>query len=159
MGLTLDEFALWIHLRDVYWAEEGRSSFDAVVVAGVLGGLLLLGAVPFDLHHSSSIGTVIATILADVSLATIAIFKGKPLLGLFGLLLPPVSLLAALRLATPSSAWARRLYKTDSGRLARSQARSQRVAARRRRLTDAIAGAPEVRPDSDASPGPVSPPR
>src|SRR6059058_3350943 len=25
-GLTMDEFALWIHLRDVYWAEEGRSS-------------------------------------------------------------------------------------------------------------------------------------
>src|SRR5262245_26203175 len=23
-GLTLDEFALWIHLRDVYWSEEGR---------------------------------------------------------------------------------------------------------------------------------------
>ena len=23
-GLTLDEFALWLHLEDVYWAEEGR---------------------------------------------------------------------------------------------------------------------------------------
>src|SRR5438874_7009211 len=39
-GFTLDEFALWIHLRDVYWAEEGRSSFDAVIVAAVLGGLI-----------------------------------------------------------------------------------------------------------------------
>src|SRR5947209_9196606 len=37
LGLTLDEFALWIHLRDVYWAEEGRSSFDAVIVAAVIG--------------------------------------------------------------------------------------------------------------------------
>ena len=30
-GFTLDEYALWFHLDDVYWAEEGRSSFDAVV--------------------------------------------------------------------------------------------------------------------------------
>ena len=36
-GLTLDEFALWIYLRDVYWAEEGRASFDAGIVAAVLG--------------------------------------------------------------------------------------------------------------------------
>src|SRR5256714_13621761 len=39
-GFTLDEFALWCLLRDGYWAEEGRSSFDAVVVAAVLGGLI-----------------------------------------------------------------------------------------------------------------------
>lgn len=32
-GFTLDEFALWVYLRDVYWTEEGRSSLDAVVVA------------------------------------------------------------------------------------------------------------------------------
>ena len=30
-GFTLDEFALWVHLQDVYWSEEGRVSFDAVV--------------------------------------------------------------------------------------------------------------------------------
>jgi len=32
-GLTLDELALWLHLKDVYWAEKGRRSFAAVVVA------------------------------------------------------------------------------------------------------------------------------
>src|SRR5262249_32492920 len=42
-GLTLDEFALWIHLEDVYWAQEGRASVDAVIVATVIGGLVLLG--------------------------------------------------------------------------------------------------------------------
>ena len=25
MGLTLDEFALWLYLDDVYWSDEGRS--------------------------------------------------------------------------------------------------------------------------------------
>jgi hypothetical protein len=31
-ALTLDEFALWLNLRDVYWAREGRASLDAVVL-------------------------------------------------------------------------------------------------------------------------------
>ena len=38
VGLTLDEFALWLHLEDVYWAEEGRSSVDAVIFAAIIGG-------------------------------------------------------------------------------------------------------------------------
>jgi hypothetical protein len=33
-ALTLDEFALWLNLRDVYWAREGRSSIDAIVLFG-----------------------------------------------------------------------------------------------------------------------------
>src|SRR6476620_10752244 len=44
MGLTLDEFALWLNLEDVYWSEKGRRSIDAVFVAAGFGGLLLLGA-------------------------------------------------------------------------------------------------------------------
>jgi hypothetical protein len=35
-ALTLDEFALWLNLRDVYWAREGRASIDAVVLFGAL---------------------------------------------------------------------------------------------------------------------------
>lgn len=31
-ALTLDEFALWLHLEDVYWAKQGRDSVDAVVL-------------------------------------------------------------------------------------------------------------------------------
>jgi hypothetical protein len=40
-ALTLDEFALWLNLRDVYWAREGRSSIDAVIL---FGSLLAIGA-------------------------------------------------------------------------------------------------------------------
>jgi hypothetical protein len=40
-ALTLDEFALWLNLRDVYWAREGRASIDAVVL---FGSLLAIGA-------------------------------------------------------------------------------------------------------------------
>jgi hypothetical protein len=39
-ALTLDEFALWLNLRDVYWAREGRESIDAVIL---FGSLLLIG--------------------------------------------------------------------------------------------------------------------
>ncbi len=35
-ALTLDEFALWLNLRDVYWSPEGRASIDVVVLFGAL---------------------------------------------------------------------------------------------------------------------------
>jgi len=43
-ALTLDEFALWLNLRDVYWEQAGRASVDAVLIfasllsAGIWGG-------------------------------------------------------------------------------------------------------------------------
>jgi hypothetical protein len=39
-ALTLDEFALWLNLQDVYWEREGRASIDAIVL---FGGLLSIG--------------------------------------------------------------------------------------------------------------------
>ena len=39
-ALTLDEFALWLNLKDVYWEHEGRESFEAM---GLFGGLLAVG--------------------------------------------------------------------------------------------------------------------
>jgi hypothetical protein len=41
-ALTLDEFALWLNLRDVYWAKQGRESVDAVIVATSLASVLLI---------------------------------------------------------------------------------------------------------------------
>jgi CRP-like cAMP-binding protein len=35
-ALTLDEFALWLHLKDVYALPEGRISIDAVILFGAL---------------------------------------------------------------------------------------------------------------------------
>ena len=105
-GLTLDEFALWIHLRDVYWAEEGRSSFDAVVMAALIGSLIVLGVAPFDVHNTSAVETLIALVLVDVSLSIAAIFKGRRILGVTGIFLPLFSLYAVLRLAQPRSPWA-----------------------------------------------------
>jgi hypothetical protein len=45
-ALTLDEFALWLNLSDVYWQREGRESYEAL---GLFGSLLAVGVfgVPF----------------------------------------------------------------------------------------------------------------
>jgi hypothetical protein len=31
-ALTLDEFALWLNLQDVYWSRQGRESIDAAII-------------------------------------------------------------------------------------------------------------------------------
>jgi hypothetical protein len=38
-ALTLDEFALWLQLRDVYWDREGRRSIDAVIIFATIVGI------------------------------------------------------------------------------------------------------------------------
>ncbi len=47
-ALVLDEFALILHLQDVYWAEDGRTSVDAVFAAVAVAGLLILGFNPLS---------------------------------------------------------------------------------------------------------------
>lgn len=142
-GLTLDEFALWIHLEDVYWSQQGRSSIDAVVVAALLGGLIVVGIAPFDLsNRTSPIESLVLVIVIDLIFSSMAILKGKPMLGLLGVFVPVFSIVGAVRLAAPSSPWARRRYPPTGHRMARSQARYKRVRERRRRLMNAIGGAP-----------------
>ncbi len=50
-ALTLDEFALWLNLKNVYWSPEGRSSIDAVFL---FGSLLAAGAWGAPLFSSKS---------------------------------------------------------------------------------------------------------
>jgi hypothetical protein len=156
-GLTLDEFALWVHLEDVYWTQEGRASLDAVVIATLLGGLIVLGLAPFDLANQSSAVSSLALLVAvDILLCTLAILKGKPLLGLTGVFIPFASLVGVIRLASPSSPWARRRYPSDGPKMARSRARFERIRARRRRALDAIGGAPSLPAASVADTSPTS---
>jgi hypothetical protein len=53
-ALTLDEFALWLNLEDVYWSPEGRASIDAVMLFAALflvgiWGRQFLGAIVGEL--------------------------------------------------------------------------------------------------------------
>ncbi len=149
-GLTLDEFALWVYLQDVYWSHEGRTSFDAVVFATAIGSLILLGAAPLDIpNHSGSLDTLILTVILDVGLAGLTIYKGKPMAGVIGVFVPFVSLVGAIRLARPGSPWAKRRYAPGSKKLERATARWARIESRRWRLGDLIAGAPSVGPAAE----------
>jgi hypothetical protein len=122
-ALTLDEFALWVRLDDVYWSREGRSSVDAVLVALMVGCLLLVGANPFDADEAAGEGLVALTVVVNLAFALVAILKGRVVLGVIGVFVPVLALLAALRLARPGSVWARRWYRPGSARQRRSDAR------------------------------------
>lgn len=55
-ALTLDEFALWLNLRDVYWAREGRASIDAIILFGSLLAASAWGAPLFQSGHKKKSG-------------------------------------------------------------------------------------------------------
>ncbi len=139
-GLTLDEYALWLHLEDVYWAEEGRQSVDAVVIAALIGGLLLEGFLPFSTDAGAV--TIVVTVVVVLALSVVAVLKGKVVLGVTGVLVPLVAVVGAIRLAKPDSPWARRRYTPGSRKLARAAARYERHSRRYRRFQDRVAGAP-----------------
>ena len=124
-ALVLDEFALWLELRDVYWTEEGRRSIDAVIIAAALIAIVALGA-PFwgkVISGADPAGgfLIVAYHFLSVLSAVVCLAKGKLVVGVIGFLLWPVGLVGALRLAEPTSLWARRLY--DEDKMARARAR------------------------------------
>jgi hypothetical protein len=156
-ALVLDEFALIFHLRDVYWASEGRSSINAVIVGTSLAGILLLAASPFAVEEAEYRGprtAVFALLALNYVAALICFVKGKPIVGAVGLLIPFVALAGALRLAKPYSPWSRWFYEPDRGpeRLRPSRAAKRQRAQRRydfgwlgrleRAATDIIGGRP-----------------
>lgn len=126
-ALVLDEFALILHLRDVYWTEQGRTSVDAVFVALAVTGLLLLGIRPFGLgdmtvvdaqgraHPDAARILFAGSAVVNGALAVITLLKGKIWTGLLGLFVPPFLLIGAVRLGRPGSPWARWRYRRDRG--------------------------------------------
>ncbi len=145
-ALTLDEFALWLHLRDVYWAEEGRSSLDAVILATLFAALVFLGVAPFGLEERASTAATAVTIALVLLTSSISFLKGKLLMGLAGIFIPLVGLIGAIRLARPQSPWARRWYRADGRKLAKAREREKKRSARKRWIRDLIGGAPGLPP-------------
>src|SRR5579875_356552 len=54
VSLVLDEFALILHLSDVYWTAEGRVSVDLVSLAAACLGLALVGFSPIGVDQVGS---------------------------------------------------------------------------------------------------------
>jgi hypothetical protein len=110
-GLTIDEFALWVYLEDVYWAQEGRSSIDATVIAGSLITLIVLGANPFEFgSEGGGVAIGIASTLLLIFVVAVCFMKGRRLHGAIGILFAPLAIYGACRIGKPDSAWARHRY-------------------------------------------------
>jgi hypothetical protein len=124
-GLTLDEFALWLNLKDVYWEKEGRRSIDAVVIAAALSGMLLVslrGWIDVTTDVADVVQAIVGTIgLVGVVLALINAAKEKFGMAIWSILVPVVGLVSAVRLAKPRSVWAKVFYK--HGKKRRSEER------------------------------------
>jgi hypothetical protein len=131
-ALVLDEFALILYLRDVYWAEEGRLSLAAVIVMAIAVGMIALPLAPGRLPGYSR-PILVSIVLAYVLLTAVCLAKGKVLTSLVGLFVPVVVIYGGLRLARPESPWARLRYGRDPKRLLRAQARYGRRVSRERR--------------------------
>lgn len=150
-SLVLDEFALILHLKDVYWSDEGRLSVEMVSLAVACLGLLLIGVVPFGVDDQGDAElsvriTTIAVLVVNIGCVVVCVLKGKFKLALFGIFLAPIAYVGAIRLARPTSAWGRRRYRAKPHRLDRATRRAARHDARwtplADRLSNLVAGRP-----------------
>jgi hypothetical protein len=128
MGLTLDEFALWLNLEDVYWSAKGRQSIDAVVVATSMLVIALLGLqfwidvreailLSVGIGGQRFVGAESALLLTafqliGAGLAVVCFRKGKTMTAVVGLFIPIVALFGAVRRAKPDSRWMTRRRAT-----------------------------------------------
>lgn len=130
-GLTLDEFALWLTLRDVYWEQEGRRSIDAVIVVAAIAGLVLVGFRAW-IDVASGVEDIVFHVVGWSTLLTLVcvvinVLKEKFGIAIVGFFIAPVAWVGAARLGRPDSPWGRRRYSPD--RRARA---TERFAGRRR---------------------------
>jgi hypothetical protein len=148
-AFVLDEFALSVHLRDVYWTPEGRHSIEVTIIWTLLGLMFLTGLAPFGIHDQTEVPRIIGftVVIVAIALSIVTCLKGKLTLGLLSIFLPPIGLVAAYRLARPGSIWAQLFYSPEQR--ARAQRRfdpaTSQLEAFRRRFTDLLGGRHDIR--------------
>ena len=148
LALVLDEFALILHLQDVYWEEEGRLSVDAVfVLAGVMM-LLLIANSPFGINvnrDQTSLRIFLLFVIAiDLTMAAICAAKGNLGTAVVGVVFPLLAYVGAIRVARPHSPWAKRSFGKHPNRMAKALKREAHFNTRWRskvaRFQDFVAG-------------------
>ena len=148
LALVLDEFALILHLQDVYWEEEGRLSVDAVFVIGGLMMLLLVADTPFGINMNEGESNfrvgLLFLIAFHLAMSAICAAKGKLGTAVVGLVVPVIAYIGALRIARPASPWAKKGYGTHPHRMEKAKKREADFDARWRtkisRFQDFVAG-------------------
>jgi hypothetical protein len=148
-SLVLDEFALILHLQDVYWSQEGRLSVEMISLTAASLTFALAGSAPFNIRdvtaaEQSVRGGIAVVSVAHALLVLVCVAKGKYPTALFGIFLPAVAWVGAARLARPRSLWARRRY--DDARGAKAERRAADFDRRwdpiGDRISNFIAGSP-----------------
>lgn len=148
LALVLDEFALILHLQDVYWEQEGRLSVDAVFVLAGFMLLLLIANSPFGIETNSSQTTVrivfLFVIAFNLTMSAICAAKGKLGTAVAGLAAPFIAYVGAIRVARPHSPWAKRSYAKHPHRMEKAERREESFDKRWRtkvsRFQDFVAG-------------------
>ncbi len=152
-ALTLDEFALILHLDDVYWTGEGRTSLDAVILGVTFITLLLTGLLPASINEFGDYVAVsrwagFALILSGAAFVVVCYLKGKLFMGTVGIFVPPIAVIGGVRLARPGSPWAHYRYARRPGRLERARRRDdvfhRRWERRKHAVWDLIGGNPHL---------------
>jgi hypothetical protein len=142
-GLTLDEFALWLNLKDVYWSEKGRRSIDAVIVMATFAGIVLIGLKAW-LDVARGVEDAVVSIAGSFGFVTILLViinfaKEKFVTGIVGMFVPFVALVGALRLGREHSPWARVFYSDE--KKAKAKHRIEEEKAPFERLWERVRGA------------------
>src|SRR2546423_12419562 len=146
-AFILDEFALSVHMRDVYWTSAGRHSIEVSLMWVLLGALLLVGLSPFGIHDSSEGPRIVGFVVVAVNivLSVVTCLKGKLTPGFVSIFPPPRRLVAAERRARPGAAWGGTFYRDKPGKRQRARQRfdpeHSGVERLRHRLHDLIGGA------------------
>ncbi|MCV7349731.1 hypothetical protein [Mycobacterium parmense] len=155
-ALVLDEYALILHLSDVYWSEDGRTSVDAVFAAVAVAGLLIMGLHPLmfflpiwqgadSVALRAAVGSAMALTLP---LAVVVVLKGKVWTGLLGMFIVVLLVVGAIRLSRPHAPWARWRYGAQPDKMRRALQRERTlrrpVIRAKLYLQCAIAGTPRL---------------
>ena len=160
VSLAFDEFALWLHLDDVYWSAQGRQSVDAIFCLLIIVGILIGGA---D-FVTGAIGTSawwssILVLVITMGFSVLALLKGKTMTGIIGVFFPLAGVIGAVRLAKPTSWWARRRYGPASKKAGKSARRFGAAYDHRwNRMRDLVGGAPDLTPTPAAHASPLPDP-
>ncbi|MGV9709471.1 hypothetical protein ACWDTI_02240 [Gordonia sp. NPDC003424] len=154
-SLVLDEFALILHLQDVYWSREGQLSVQVVclTIAGL--GMTVLGVNPLTESASINLGPLALTVNLPIHIAAllVCVAKGKFSTAAVGAFIPPVAWVGAIRLARPNSRWARHRYSAEKVEKAtkRAKAFDSRYGTWGLDVEDLVAGRPTDHETSPAS--------
>jgi hypothetical protein len=158
-ALVLDEFALILHLDDVYWAKAGRTSIDAVFAAIAVTGLILLRVTPIGVSDVSDARALYPGLggwligagytLVNLALVVITLLKGKIWTGLVGIFIPLLTIIGAIRLSRPDAPWARWRYGKRPRKLRRARRREERIRKPLIRAKIAVQEFVSGKPDAD----------